>query len=176
MKVKIVLGEGAVVPKKQTATDAGYDLVTAEDICIGDGRVKGARGIAPLNFKIQLPDPCSRWYWKVLGLFLPKYRYMARINPRSGLTLKGMPATKCAPTKGVSTYYYDCDVRHGIVDVGYRNKVGVLVVNRADGCYIPKGTRIAQMTIERCYEVDFEITDKLDTSADRGGGFGHSGH
>jgi len=86
--------------------------------------------------------------------------YYARIAPRSGLAFK----------KGI-------DVMAGVIDVGYRNEVGVVLINLSDAgeegrFAIQKGDKIAQLIIERCYDVDWQVVDNLDDTYRGQGGFG----
>lgn len=182
MKVKIKpLHKGAHIPVKAHKSDAGYDLYTCEDVEVLSGRVVGKRAAVSVGFAIELPDPCSRWYWKFLkALGFTPYRYFARIRSRSGFTLKGMNGNEISRRveNGVhvilSSHNYDCDVLDGVVDSNYRNCIGVLICNRDNKFYLPAGTRIAQMTIEKAYEFDFVVAETLSDS-ERHGGFGHTG-
>ena len=87
--------------------------------------------------------------------------YYGRIAPRSGLAVKN----------GI-------DVLAGVVDAGYRNEIGVVLINHhIDNQFaITKGDRIAQVIFER---VDpFELDEVLEffNNTHRGmGGFGSSG-
>ena len=94
-----------------------------------------------------------------IALGIPR-GYYGRIAPRSGLAVK----------KGI-------DVLAGVVDAGYRNEIGVVLINHhTDNQFaITKGDRIAQIIFERVDPFDLEEVAELD-SAERGmGGFGSSG-
>ena len=183
LKVKIKLGDGALIPKKAHDGDAGYDLYTSEDIKVESGMRSGKRTVLQTGVSIQLPDPCSKWYWKLAAKIfgLDRYYYCAKVKPRSGCSVNGMSGVREKPihVEGVFDTFmffnYDCDVIEGLVDQPYRKAMGVIVRNKDGEFYIPKNTRVAQMTIERAYVIDeMEIVDELDTS-DRDGGFGKSG-
>ena len=86
--------------------------------------------------------------------------YYGRIAPRSGLAVKN----------GI-------DVLAGVVDAGYRNEIGVVLINHHFDKQFPiaKGDRIAQIIFERVDPFGLELVPELN-SAERGmGGFGSSG-
>ena len=75
-------------------------------------------------------------------------KYYLRIAPRSGLSLKGIDV-------GI-------DVGGSIIDSSYRGEINVLVVNNSHITLIfPKGTRIAQLIMERCEEPEVIVSDYL---------------
>lgn len=84
--------------------------------------------------------------------------FYGRVAPRSGLAVK----------KGL-------DVLAGVVDSGYRGDVGVVLINlSAEEIVLEKKSKIAQLIIEKCHDVDWVETDDLSAS-DRGeGGYGSS--
>jgi dUTP pyrophosphatase len=86
--------------------------------------------------------------------------YYGRIAPRSGLAFKN----------GI-------DVLAGVVDAGYRNEVGVILINFDDKPFeIKKGDRIAQLIIEKVDPFKIEEVKEFFTNTHRGmGGFGSSG-
>lgn len=86
--------------------------------------------------------------------------YYGRVAPRSGLALKN----------GI-------DVLAGVVDAGYRNEVGVILINFDDKPFeIKKGDRIAQLIIEKVDPFKIEEVKEFFTNTHRGmGGFGSSG-
>lgn len=93
-----------------------------------------------------------------VSVAIPK-GYYGRIAPRSGLALRD----------GIG-------VLGGVIDSGYRGEVGVILVNSgAQDFNFYKGDRVAQLIIEKCYDVEWEECENLDDS-DRGeGGFGSTG-
>lgn len=95
------------------------------------------------------------------GVFLeiPEGHY-GRIAPRSGLAHK-----------------HGIDVLAGVVDSSYRGEVKVVLHNTDpyEAFHVSAGDRIAQLIIERHYNMDFVEVEDL-ASTDRGsGGFGSSG-
>jgi len=93
-----------------------------------------------------------------ISLEIPK-GYYGRIAPRSGLAVKA----------GI-------DVLAGVVDSGYRNEIGVVLINLGETMVsIEEGDRVAQLIIEKCHDVEWEEAEELSDS-DRGeSGFGSSG-
>lgn len=144
------LDEDAVIPTKATPGSAAYDIVVPKDTRIHQGRQ-----VIPLLFAIELPPG-----------------YEAKIEPRSGYSSKGFVGT-IADTE----YRFDADVINGKIDSDYRGGVGVIVHSREQRCFVAKaGQRIAQMTIYKVEEVNFEEVDELSDSERNDGGFGHSGN
>lgn len=86
--------------------------------------------------------------------------YYGRIAPRSGLAFKN----------GI-------DVLAGVVDAGYRNEVGVILINFGDKPFeIKNGDRVAQLIIEKVDPFKIEEVKEFFTNTHRGmGGFGSSG-
>ena len=86
--------------------------------------------------------------------------YYGRIAPRSGLAFKN----------GI-------DVLAGVVDAGYRNEVGVILINFGDNPFeIKNGDRVAQLIIEKVDPFKIEEVLEFFDNTHRGmGGFGSSG-
>tara|TARA_Y100000004_G_scaffold145692_1_gene166282 strand:- start:3885 stop:4358 length:474 start_codon:yes stop_codon:yes gene_type:complete len=79
-----------------------------------------------------------------------------RIAPRSGLAFK----------KGI-------DVMAGVVDAGYTGELGVVLVNLSDEVVnFKKHDRIAQLIVEKCYNVYWHEVEDLDSTERGDGGFG----
>jgi len=79
-----------------------------------------------------------------------------RIAPRSGLSFK----------KGI-------DVMAGVVDSGYTGELCVVLINLSDEIVNFKAKdRIAQLIIEKCYDVDWHEVDDLENTERGEGGFG----
>ena len=152
MKIKFKpLSEFAYLPKKGTEGAAAYDVYIPQSTF-----VKTGRQIIPLDFAIELP-----------------YGYEAKIEPRSGFSSKGMEG-KCllGTFEDNPTRRFDCDLLHGKIDSDYRGNVGAIVHNRDCEFLIERGLRIAQLTIYKVEDAEFEVVEEL-TKTDRGhGGFG----
>lgn len=125
-------------------------------------------------------DPMSRVLVSTgIAIEIPE-GYYGRIAPRSGLALRG----------GI-------DVLGGVVDSGYRDEIGVILVNlnlpdylhkhtKSSAEYsimfgskhrlsIQKGDRIAQIIIEKCHDIEFEEVEELPASERGEAGYGSSG-
>lgn len=178
MEVKIkLLNENALCPQKATLDAIGYDLYVPNDIII-----EHVRQTIPLGFALELP-----------------YGIEAKIEPRSGFSSKGIEGFALYKGNPGSTLmispfrdYYDidelwqridkterfnADVLLGKIDPDYRGEVGVIIRNNEPSkrFLIPKGTRIAQMTLYNTETTDFTLCEELSHS-DRGeGGFGSTG-
>lgn len=139
----------AFLPKKATKGAAAYDVYTPSGVIINKGR-----HIIPLDFAIELP-----------------YGYEAKIEPRSGFSSKGMDGLYSSTERR----RFDCDVLQGKIDSDYRGNVGVIVHNRDCEFLLERGTRIAQLTIYKVEDIEFEITDELNESERNDGGFGSTG-
>jgi dUTP pyrophosphatase len=155
MKIKFkMLSELAFLPKKGTNGAAAYDVYVPKSTFVKEGRQA-----IPLDFGIELP-----------------YGYEAKIEPRSGFSSKGMEGKYILGTfEENPVRRFDCDVLHGKIDSDYRGNVGVIVYNRDCEFLIERGTRIAQLTIYKVEDAEFEVVDEL-TETERGDkGYGSSG-
>jgi len=87
--------------------------------------------------------------------------YEAQIRPRSGLALKHGITILNAP---------------GTIDADYRGEIMVILINHGGEPFvIERGMRIAQMVIAPYTQCAWTEVDDLDTTQDRGGGFGSTG-
>lgn len=85
--------------------------------------------------------------------------YYGRIAPRSGLAAK-----KCI------------DIGAGVIDSDYRGEVGVVIFNHSDEEVIfEKGSRVAQLVIEKILICEVEEVEQLDVTERGEGGFGSTG-
>lgn len=122
---------GGKMPVKTYDVDAAYDVFTKEDIIIKDWE----RYAIPLGFKMQLPKHLA-----------------AVIQPRSGMSSKGMYAQIQHCDGSREETRVDADVKLGLIDSGYTGEVKAIVKTFGIGSYlskiiIPAGTKIAQMRI-----------------------------
>lgn len=122
---------GGKMPVKTYDADAAYDVFTKEDIIIKDWE----RYAIPLGFKMQLPKHLA-----------------AVIQPRSGMSSKGMYARREHYKGEFVDVRIDADVEIGLIDSGYTGEVNAIVKTFGIGSYlskiiIPAGTKIAQMRI-----------------------------
>jgi dUTP pyrophosphatase len=86
--------------------------------------------------------------------------YYGRIAPRSGLAIK-----------------HGIDVLAGVIDAGYRGEIGVVLHNtdKDNSFNIHKDDRVAQLIIEKCYNMEFIEVENIDHSPRGNNGFGSSG-
>lgn len=123
---------GGRMPEKAHDADAAYDVFTKEDVKVLDYE----RYAIPLGFKIQLPKHLA-----------------AVIQPRSGMSAKGMPSKKMWNGEIIKEKRIDADVELGLIDSGYTGEVKAIVKTLGIGAFtsgdifIPAGTKIAQMRI-----------------------------
>lgn len=159
-------GTNYVIPQRGKAGSIGYDLTVPEDVLVP----AHSRIAIPLNIAINLP-----------------YGIEAKIEPRSGLSLKGMEGygTREVPNLlfGIIPFfwrtisgkmYWDCDVLVGKIDPGYTDNIHVILKNNDKEFTIRRGTRIAQMTFYRVISPEFALVGKLSCKS-RGGGLGSTG-
>lgn len=167
------LSENAIMPKKATEGSIAFDVYVPKDTIIENGR-----NLVPLDFAIELPAG-----------------YEAKIEPRSGFSLKGMEGYQIMKTSvwieedekvNVSKWdnwasldpsRFDADVLVGKIDADYRGNVGVIINSHEPTDFMIKaGTRIAQLTIyHSAPDWEFMEVDELSDTERKDGGFGHSG-
>ena len=145
----------AVIPAFAHDTDTGADLYTCEDLIL----LPKEKGIARTGLAFELP----------LG-------YGFQVRNKSGNTVKGV-LVKVVRGAEVLEIRADITVYLGTVDQGYRNEVGIMVKNEEEfPVIIPKGTKLAQMVLEKVYQCAFIEADEIDNDTSRGlGGFGSTG-
>lgn len=154
---------GGKMPEKAHDADAAYDVFTKEDMKVLDWE----RYAIPLGFKIQLPKHLA-----------------AVIQPRSGMSAKGMPAKIVYDGGIIEEVRIDADVEIGLIDSGYTGEVKAIVKTCSisllpRGAVIPAGTKIAQMRIVEIPSTELVsgvIEKKGDNSEERGdNGFNSTG-
>jgi len=86
--------------------------------------------------------------------------YEAQIRPRSGLALNYGVGILNSP---------------GTIDADYRGEIKVILFNAGEKTFsLEPGTRIAQMVISQCDEIEFDLCTELDETERGSGGFGHT--
>lgn len=152
MEVKIkALSESFIMPKKATEGAAAYDVYAPKHTIIQQGRQ-----IIQLDFALEIP-----------------FGYEAKIEPRSGFSSKGMEGISVLATyDGETKGRFNCDVIQGKIDSDYRGCVGVIVNNQDVEFSIIRGTRIAQLTIYKVEDAQFEFVNELSKTERGDGGFG----
>jgi dUTP pyrophosphatase len=87
--------------------------------------------------------------------------FEGQVRPRSGLALK----------KGLTVLNSP-----GTIDSDYRGEVGVVLVNLSNYIQtIEPETRVAQIVFARYQKIDFILSENLDDSERKAGGFGSTG-
>ncbi len=87
--------------------------------------------------------------------------YEAQIRPRSGLAIKHGIGIVNSP---------------GTIDADYRGLINLILINFGQEPYVIKrGSRIAQMVINKVTHAQWETVSELDKTARDTGGFGHTG-
>lgn len=123
---------GGKMPEKAHDADAAYDVFTKEDMEMYDG----GRCAIPLGFKIQLPKHLA-----------------AVVQPRSGMSTKGMYARVEFFNKDSTEVRIDADVKLGLIDSGYTGEVKAIVkaheIDRlgVKRVYIPAGTKLRRYAL-----------------------------
>lgn len=167
MNIDIKLEQGGITPKKATTGSAAYDLYIPEDVVVRPGR-----NVIPLNFRMQM-----------------EHGHQAQIEPRSGFSAKGMEGFMSVAYEmdgrgniSNATYTpespkrYNADVLDGKIDCDYTGIVGVIIKSYEDRQFVvAKGTRIAQMTIQKVEDVTWNEVSSLKETERGDGGFGHTG-
>jgi dUTP pyrophosphatase len=105
----------------------------------------GGRALVPTGIALALPEG-----------------YAGFVQPRSGLALR----------HGVT-----CLNTPGLIDAGYRDELKVLLVNTdpTEDFLVLRGTRIAQLVVQRVERCAFPAVDELPGSVRGLGGFGSTG-
>ncbi len=95
-----------------------------------------------------------------LAMAVPR-GYEAQIRPRSGLAARHGIGLINAP---------------GTIDADYRGEVMIPLINLGPRPFtVSRGDRIAQMIIQKVYQLDVQLVEHLDDTARHTGGFGHTG-
>lgn len=146
------LNESAVIPTYAKEGDAGFDLVTVEEVVIpAYGTVAIKTGLA-----VELP----------MG-------YELQVRPRSGISLKGLKTyLPCSDCNGIAYPR----VQLGTVDAGFRGEIGIITHNpHNESIVIPAGTRLAQAVINAVETATIREVEELTESARGTAGFGSTG-
>jgi len=94
-----------------------------------------------------------------IAIALPE-GYEAQIRPRSGLALKNGITLLNSP---------------GTIDADYRGEIGLIVINHGQEPFVIKrGMRLAQMVVQKVFQVDWIETSALENTTRGDGGFGHT--
>lgn len=106
-----------------------------------------------------VPKLCRKLIKTNVSMAIPINHY-GRIAPRSGLAFKS----------GI-------DVLAGVIDADYRGDIGVILYNTDPNTdfNVKQGDKIAQIVIEKCYDINWVKSESLIETKRGGQGYGHSG-
>ena len=86
--------------------------------------------------------------------------YEAQIRPRSGLAINQGITLLNSP---------------GTIDADYRGEIALIVINHgSDPFVVTRGMRLAQMVVQKIFQVDWVEASKLEGTSRGSGGFGHT--
>ena len=86
--------------------------------------------------------------------------YEAQIRPRSGLALNDGVTLLNSP---------------GTIDADYRGEIALIVINHGgDPFVVKRGMRLAQMVVQKIFQVNWVETTELNNTSRGSGGFGHT--
>ena len=86
--------------------------------------------------------------------------YEAQIRPRSGLALNDGVTLLNSP---------------GTIDADYRGEIALIVINHGEAPFVVKrGMRLAQMVVQKIFQVNWVETTELNNTSRGSGGFGHT--
>jgi dUTP pyrophosphatase len=86
--------------------------------------------------------------------------YEAQIRPRSGLAINQGVTLLNSP---------------GTVDADYRGEIALIVINHGNEPFaVTRGMRLAQMVVQKIFQVDWAEDAELDDTSRGSGGFGHT--
>ena len=131
----------------------------SEDAKLPERKTSGSAGYDLFSNNDYRLLPFHReWILTGIKISLPKGLF-GRILPRSSL----------------SSIYVDTGA--GVIDEDYRGEIKVLLINNHQNniFLVNKGMRIAQMVVEKYYEVGFECSHELDETDRGNNGFGSTG-
>jgi dUTP pyrophosphatase len=87
--------------------------------------------------------------------------YNGEIRSRSGLAYRNGVVVLNSP---------------GTIDADYRGEIKALLINLSDEDFLlERGMRIAQLLIQRCETINWDVVDSLDDTGRSNGGYGSTG-
>lgn len=155
MKLKIKLDDGAIMPTRAHATDAGLDLYSREDVTIYPIR----RFIENYTCYRAQFDMNNNSYVFDTGVHIEiPAGYVGFLKSKSGLNVKASL------------------LNEGVIDAGYTGSIKVKLYNFGKDLYtIKKGDKISQLVILPIITPDLEQVESLDDTERGENGFGSSG-
>ena len=145
--MKIVLDEGAKMPTRGHATDAGLDLYAREDFIVNGcyvpeiGYASVGCALHDTGVHVQIPEG-----------------YVGFLKSKSGLNVRN----------GITG--------EGVIDAGYTGSIVVKLYNHSDSAYhFRKGDKIIQLVLLPIITPELELVDSLEDTERGEGGFGSTG-
>ena len=124
---------------------------------------EGSSGLdlaAHINESIEIKPGSTAIIPTGLAVSIPK-NFEIQIRPRSGLAAKNQLSVLNTP---------------GTIDADYRGDLGVILINHSNKNFIVKsGDRIAQLVISKFERVEWESTEKINSTMRGSSGFGSTG-
>ena len=149
-----MLDEGAILPTRAHATDAGLDLYSREEKTIYP---QGWKSLDPFSV-IEYSLPSSEVFDTGVHIAFDPGTY-GKIESKSGLNVKNS-VVSCG----------------GVLDEGYTGSIAVKLYNLGTEPYtVNKGDKIAQLVIMPYLTPKIELVDALDETERGNGGFGSTG-
>ena len=163
MNLKVMLGEGAYMPERAHAADAGYDLRTPVNVQIA------ARRGATIDTKVHVMIPKG-----YAGFIKSKSGLLSRNNIRvDGVVDAGYTGFIKSKSGLLSRNNIRVD---GVVDAGYTGTIKVMMFN--DGLMDKEfrvGDKIAQLVVVKISTTKPEQVDSFPDTERGSNGFGSSG-
>lgn len=162
MKVQVINKSTNKLPQYETAGAAGLDVradfsrLTPEHPIKAFGNCQFMFATKDHSAYLILDPGCRALIPTGIFTAIPE-GYEIMVRPRSGLALK----------QGVTVLNTP-----GCVDSDYRNEIGVILINHGlDPVVIEHGERIAQFTLNKVEQIEWEVVEQLNETS-RKGGFG----
>ena len=150
--MKIKMDEGAILPTRAHATDAGLDLYSRDDKTLYAMKCDGVGS----NLAFYLHG--GECFDTGVHIELPP-GYYGKIESKSGLNVKHN-VVSCG----------------GVIDEGYTGSIVVKLYNFGDTIYqVHRGDKIAQLVIMPYAAPDLEVVDSLEETERGESGFGSTG-
>lgn len=133
-----------------------------EDIPLPQYMTKQAAGMDIFAAVVQeeiIPPGARKKIPTGIAVSLPE-GFEAQIRPRSGLAIKDGITLLNSP---------------GTIDADYRGEIALIVINHGEKPFIIyRGQRLAQMVIQKVFQVEWIETEELGPTERGSGGFGHT--
>lgn len=148
--MRIKLDEGAFMPERAHATDAGLDLRAREDKLVP----AGGSAVFDTGVKIEL----QLLYLDGGDAFRTAFYTVGLIKSKSGLNVNHNITSD------------------GVIDMGYTGSIMVKLYNHGKDDYqVKRGDKISQLVIVPILTPDLDVIDELEETERGNNGFGSSG-